>query len=356
MTKWYKLRCVGLSDSYIRKLLGVTKNYEEIKKINTVQLEKNLKFTDKEIKLLKEAENISLEDEMKILEAQSIKLLFIEDEEYPENLRNIGLPPIFLYYKGDINLLNGLILGIVGTRRATVYGKQVCEEITKGLIEAGVTIVSGLAYGIDSICHKKILTLGGKTISVVGSGLDVVYPVENKKLWEEIGEKGLIISEYPLGTPPYQYNFPMRNRIITGISKGIVIIESREKGGSLITAQLALEEGRDIFAVPGEIYSQTSVGCNNLIKNSQAKLVTSVKDILEEYGIDSEIKEGKLNVSLTNEEKEIYNLIINSKSIDEIVDESKFKIQEVLAILIDLEIKNLVVAVPGGGYRKRQVR
>lgn len=218
------------------------------------------------------------------MESKKVSLLFIRDTNYPEELKNIAKPPIFLYYCGDIGLLQKRKIAVVGTRRATSYGRIACEKIVRELVENEVVTVSGLAAGIDSICHKKTLDYGGKTIAVIGSGLDVVYPRENEKLWKVIGERGLILSEYPLGTEPFAYNFPMRNRIIVGISQGVVVVESKSKGGSLITAELALEEGREVFAIPGDIFSPASEGCNSLIKNSSAKLITSVEDILEEFG------------------------------------------------------------------------
>ncbi len=243
-------------------------------------------------------------------------------------------------------------IGVVGTRRATTYGKIACEKLVKGLVENGVVTVSGLASGIDTVCHKKTLENNGKTIAVIGSGLDVVYPKENEKLWQVIGEKGLLISEYPLGTEPFSFNFPMRNRIIVGLSQGIVVIESKVKGGSLITAELALEEGREVFAVPGEIFSPVSEGCNNLIKNASAKLVTSVEDILVEFGWSVK-REKKSKLNLTEYEEKIYNILEREKNLDELIIESSMKAGEILSILMDLEIKKVVVSVPGGKYRRK---
>ena len=243
-------------------------------------------------------------------------------------------------------------IGVVGTRKATTYGRITCEKMTEDLIENGITTVSGLALGIDSICHKRTLDKSGKTIAVVGSGLDIIYPKENRILWEQIEKYGLIISEYPLGTEPIGYNFPMRNRIIVGLSKGILVIESQKKGGSLITAELALEEGREVFAVPGDIFSPSSEGCNNLIKNSQAKLTTDVKDIIVEYGW--KIKNNKnSNLDLTSYEEKIFSLLEKEKNLDELILESSFKASEILSILMDLEIKHIIVSIPGGKYRRK---
>ena len=224
--------------------------------------------------------------------------------------------------------------------------------MTEDLVNNEITTVSGLALGIDSICHKKTLDKNGKTIAVVGSGLDVIYPKENRILWENIEKSGLIISEYPLGTEPIGYNFPMRNRIIVGLSRGILVIESQKKGGSLITAELALEEGREVFAVPGDIFSPSSEGCNNLIKNSQAKLTTDVKDIIIEYGW--ELKNNKNNnLKLTSYEEKIFFLLEKEKNLDELILGTSLKASEILSILMDLEIKHIIVSIPGGKYRRK---
>ena len=350
MNEWYRLKSVGLTDSHIKALLKVTKEYNEIFSISNEQLGLYLNFDDSTIKKVQDSKNIDLETEFKKLNERKIKVIFIEDDEYPEKLKNIANPPLFLFCKGNTELLKNFSIGIVGTRKATSYGKIACEKFTNGLVEAGVTTVSGLASGIDTICHKKTLLKNGNTIAVVGSGLDIIYPKENKSIWEEIEEKGLLISEYPLGTQPQVYHFPMRNRIIVGLSKGILVIESREKGGSLITANIALDEGRDIFAIPGEIFSDFSTGCNNLIKNSQAKLVAKVEDILEEYGIKSNSKE---KVQLNGLEQSIYEALTTNKTLDDILIEVNGKAPEVLAALIELEIKGLVTATFGGCYMRK---
>lgn len=354
MNEWYRLKIKGLSDSNIRTLLGVTKTYSEIFNLTREQFALYLNFNNDVIDKIISSTKVDLELELKKLEEKRVKVLFIQDEEYPESLKNIGTPPLFLYYKGDIALLKQFTLGVVGTRNATCYGKIVCEKFTKGFVEAGIVTVSGLALGIDTICHKKTLSEKGKTIAIVGSGLDVIYPKENRSLWEEIEKDGLLMSEYPLGTQPQQYHFPMRNRIIAGISKGILVVESKQKGGSLITASIAVEEGKDVFAIPGDIFSDFSEGCNNLIKNSQAKLVVKVEDILEEYGIKISVSNKKTELELGKLEKEVYETLNTNKSLDEILIEVRGKTSEVLATLVDLEIKGLVVATLGGCYMKRK--
>lgn len=353
--EWYRLRTAGLKDSVIMKLMERLENYEDIFKLDRDQLKFYFQFTDEIINLIYRSKNIDLENEIKKYRDLGIKIISLKDKNYPENLKNISQPPLFLYYKGDLSLTERKTIGVVGTRRATVYGKNCCEKIIDELVSADVVTVSGLATGIDTICHKRTLEKEGKTIAVVGSGLDVIYPAENKKYWQMIGEKGLLISEYPLETPPNSFNFPRRNRIIVGLSKGITVIESKEKGGSLITAYLALEEGRDVFAVPGDIYSPASTGTNELIKKSEAKLITSGKDILDEYGWKKEIgKETEHTFSLDENEMKIYNILTVEKNLDEMIIESGMKAGNLLAILMDMEIKGIISSISGGKYRRKK--
>lgn len=353
--RWYSLRIAGVKDSTIRGLFKKFKKYDDIFNLDKVYLKQYCKISDEEIEKIYLSRNIDLQKELKILENKGIKILSFADNEYPEELRNIATPPIFLFYQGDISLLNGERLGVVGTRKTTSYGRVCCEKIVGELVDAGVTIVSGLALGIDALSHKKTLEKDGKTIAVVGSGLDVIYPSENRELWEKIVKNGLLISEFPLGTKPNSYNFPMRNRIIVGLSKGVLVVESQKTGGSLITAELALEEGREVFAIPGDIFSPSSEGTNNLIKNSQAKLVLNAKDILIEFGWDNinTIKKERENLNLSKLEKIIYDTLNKEKSLDEIIMESKLKVGEALSILMELEAKKIVMSVAGGKYRRK---
>lgn len=213
-----------------------------------------------------------------------VEEICIESEVYPEKLRNIYGAPLKLFVLGNKELLNKKSLAIVGSRNATEYGKKVALQFSKDLSENGINIVSGLALGIDSCAHLGTMQLQGKgkTIAVLGSGLDTIYPKQNIELAKQIVKSGgCIITEYSLGTKPEKLNFPQRNRIISGLAKGVLVVEAREESGSLITADFALEQGREVFAVPGNILNKTSVGTNNLIKQG-AKLVTSYKDILEE--------------------------------------------------------------------------
>lgn len=351
--EWYRLELKNVKYRTFQILLKKFEEYEDIFKVDKIYLKNYLKLDEDELKKIYDSKELDLEVELKKLEKNSVSILFIKDKEYPEELKNIAKPPIFLYYRGDISILKGRKIAVVGTRRATSYGKIACEKLVRELVENEIITVSGLASGIDTICHRKTLENNGKTIAIIGSGLDIVYPKENEKLWKEIGEKGLLMSEYPLGTEPFAYNFPMRNRIIVGVSQGVVVVESKAKGGSLITAELALEEGREVFAVPGEIFSPVSEGCNNLIKNSSAKLITSIEDILDEFGWKKIKKEIESKLNLTEYEKKIYNILVKEKTLDELIVESSMKASEILTILMDLEIKKLIISIAGGKYRRK---
>ena len=349
---WYKLRVLGIRDSVIRNLMKNVKNFSDVLKLDENHLRKYFKFEENEILQMQEISKVNMEKEIELLVKNKVRVINLTDEEYPEDLKNISQPPVFLYYRGNIKLLKERKMAVVGTRKATSYGKIACEKIVDGLVDAGIVTVSGLALGIDAVCHKRTLEKMGDTIAVLGSGVDVIYPKINKKLWEEIGEKGLIISEFPLGTDPTNYNFPMRNRIIVGISRGVVVVESQETGGSLITANIALEENRDVFAVSGDIFSPSSQGCNNLIKRSQAKLITDVQDILNEYGWSGEKEKFSLP-KLTPLESKVYGELVKEKTLDELIISTGEKTSELLSVLMDLEIKNIIVSIAGGKYRRR---
>lgn len=215
------------------------------------------------------------------LRASGASVIAISDPLYPPALREIFDPPVLLFARGRLELLGSLMIGVVGTRRASTYGTAVAERLSADLSRAGLTIASGMARGIDTSAHKAALAVGGNTVAVLGCGADMVYPSENRKLAAELVEKGLILSEYPMGTPAYPQNFPVRNRIISGMSKGLVVVEGAQYSGSSITARLAMDQGRELYAVPGNITSKMSWGPNLLIKQG-AKLVQDWNDIVEE--------------------------------------------------------------------------
>ena len=280
------------------------------------------------------------------------KFFTIDDEIYPECLKQIYNPPTKLYYKGNLELLKSeRMVAVVGTRNATAYGKLTCEQLASKMAKANVTLVSGFARGIDSIAHNAIIKAGGKTIAVVGTGLDIVYPASNLKLFRELEENHLILSEYEDGTRGFAANFPQRNRIIAGLTRATIVVESKESGGSLITANLALDSNRDIYAVPGDIFSDFSRGCNNLIRDCKAKLLTNFDDILNDYewAMTDETEEYK---NFTEIQKMILRCLSSEKNLDNILNESKLEESEVLAQLMLLEIMGAIKSISGGRYKK----
>ena len=275
----------------------------------------------------------------------------INDDVYPECLKEISNPPLKLYYKGNLDLLKEeRLIAVVGTRNPSSYGKLCCEYMVKKMSRANITIVSGFAKGIDSIAHKTSLLTDGKTIAVIASGLDIVYPASNLSLYREIEEKGLILSEYEAGVKPFKGNFPQRNRIIAGLSKGTIVVESKDRGGSLITADLALEFNRDVYAVPGDVFSEYSKGCNNLIRDSRAKSLSNINELLEDYSW--EVEEKSDSNKYTKNQILILNCLSSEKNLDSILLETKIKETEILAELMTLEIMGVIKSIAGGRYKK----
>jgi DNA processing protein len=223
-----------------------------------------------------------LEKEFEDARKQNINIITFEEDGYPENLKDIYDPPIVLYIKGGIITEDTNSLAIVGSRRASIYGLTSAEKFAYQLGQRSVTIISGMARGVDTYAHRGALKAGGRTIAVMGSGFNHIYPPENKKLCEEIAISAAVVSELPLNTPPFAQNFPRRNRVISGLSKGVLVVEAARNSGALITADFALQQGREVFALPGKVDADNSFGTNALIKDG-AKLVTSVEDIFEEY-------------------------------------------------------------------------
>jgi len=280
------------------------------------------------------------------LNNKGVRLITYWDEEYPQILREIQAPPVFLFAKGNPEFLNYNLFGVVGTRKMTNYGRQITErfvvEISKHFV-----IVSGMAYGVDTIAHITALKSNRPTIAVLGCGVDVVYPKSNKALYEEIIKSGCIVSEYLPWQQPQKYTFVERNRIISGLSKGILVTEASIESGALITAKFALEQGRDIFAVPGDIIKPSSRGTNYLIKNG-AFLVTEPSDVLEYYGF----KEHKALAELSEEEIVIMKFIDEETSIEELSDKSRLPFSQILLILTTLELKGFVYKTESGLYAR----
>ena len=282
----------------------------------------------------------------------NIKITSLWDTDYPELLKNIYDPPLLLYYKGEISDSDKYSVAIVGTRNPTEYGKSQAQRIASELASQNITIVSGLARGIDSVAHAAALKSNGRTISVIGSGLNVIYPPENRKLFEEISEKGIIYSEYNLDTPPDAGNFPQRNRIISGLSLGCLVVESGLRGGALQTAQFALDENREVFAIPGNLGIKQSEGTNGLIQRGNAKLVKDAEDIFAELElklkpmIGKNIPKPKPDLNLF--EEKLLNILGDEQiQIDKIASLSDLSTSDCLVHLLQLEFKGLVKQLPG---------
>jgi DNA processing protein len=298
-----------------------------------------------------------LEDEFDELENNNVKWMNYWSDEYPNGLKNIYSPPIILYYMGEIKKEDSNSIAIVGTRMATRYGKYQTEKFSKTLVQNGVTIISGLARGIDSIAHKSALKNGGRTIAVIGSGLDVIYPAENKQLFQEICKNGAVISEYQLGTKPDAQNFPKRNRIISGLSLGTLVVETKNTGGALQTAQFALDQNREIFAIPGNLDVPQSEGTNALIKKGEAKLVQDCEDILVELKLKLRPVVGlnipKPQIDLNFFEQKVFDaLTTEPKHIDSISRETNINSSDCLVHLLSMEFKDLVKQLPGKSFIK----
>lgn len=291
-----------------------------------------------------------VEKQIKDLGKKGIRAVSFDESSYPEMLREIEDAPVVIYARGDIQPQDKYAIAVVGSRKPTYYGTSVAEDISEGLTSMGFTIVSGMARGIDAISHKGALRAGGRTMAVLGSGLDVPYPPENKGLMDKIASSGCVISEFPLGTPPDKENFPKRNRLISGLSLGVLVVEATSDSGSLITAGYALEQGREVFAVPGNITLPTSKGTNELIKRG-AVLTRKAEDIVEELApvLKGFIRsKEKAKIEITNEEKDLCNLLSGEpRHVDVISRESGLPASKVLGILLGLELKGVVKQTTG---------
>jgi DNA processing protein len=302
----------------------------------------------------------------RVREIPGAEVLALDDGAYPYLLREISDPPVTLYVRGEWReCLDAPCVGVVGSRRCSTYGQNVAHALARELAARGVTIVSGLARGIDAAAHRGALEAGGRTVAVLGTGIDEVYPRDHRRLAEEMLERsGALVTQFPLGTPPVAENFPYRNRIISGLSLGVVVVEAAENSGSLITARLALEQGREVYAVPGNITARNSFGTNFLIKGAGAKLIQVWQDVVAEFPpevaaaiLPPEVKkkrgvasiQSREPVDLSESERVVFKLIPSDEPvlIDELIEATKLSVAEVSAVLLGLEMRELVRQLPG---------
>ena len=339
----------GISRGKILKLLEYFGSVEEL--WDNFEGEKyNLSLRPETISYLSQSKNNFQEKLLERLRIEKAKLVTVFDEEYPKKLKEIDSPPYILYYKGSLEKINNISIAVVGSRKATAYGKWCAQKLTHELAEIGVNIVSGLAVGIDSIAHKAALEAGANTYGVIGCGINVVYPKRNAEMYRQIIEKGgAVISEYYFNIQPFAYNFHDRNRIISGLSEGVLVIEAQERSGTLITAGHAANQGREIFAVPGNIDSLYSKATNGLIRDG-AKLTASIDDIVEEI-LELKVRVRKQNnidySKLSDNQKKIIACIKSGFStIDELEQNTNIQTGELLSQLTLLEMKGIITQTP----------
>jgi DNA processing protein len=312
------------------------------------------------IKKFKNYEKV--ESELEFIDRYKIQPLFYTDQAYPRRLRNCFDPPVLLFFKGNADLNTSHFVSVVGTRSNSEYGRTMTENFVSGLAEHDATIVSGLAFGIDSIAHKVALRNGMPTIAVVAHGLQLIYPFQHISLAREIMKCGGILTEFLSGTKPDKHNFPSRNRIVAGLSDGVVVIESGIKGGSIITAELGFGYDREIFAFPGRVSDAKSSGCNELIRSNKASLLTSARHFVESMGWcdfeqskTSPVKQ--LFPLLTGDEQKLFDILVKSKisvDIDSLSAQSGLSSTKLAAALLNMQMQNIVESVPGKRYRLSQ--
>ncbi len=301
------------------------------------------------------------ERELRRAEKEEVQILCFTDPAYPNRLKSIDDAPSLLYVKGNTNLNHPRTVGIVGTRKATPYGRTCVEELMQGLIKHQVLVISGLAYGIDIHAHKEAIRQGLGTVAVLGSGIDVIYPLAHRETALRMINHGALVTENAFGTQPDAHNFPQRNRIIAGLCDALVVVEAGDKGGALITAEIANTYNRDVFAIPGNIHNPYSLGCNRLIKTNKASLLTSAKDLeyIMNWTEDQAQKTAQLALELgdlSDEERSVLSLMRTKKrslSIDELAYLTQLPQGNLSSLLLSLEFKNRVVALPGKIFAPR---
>ncbi|MEN6371120.1 MAG: DNA-processing protein DprA [Armatimonadota bacterium] len=311
-------------------------------------------LTGRSLEKLLSPEPSDLDRSLDTLQEKNIRLISFQDKDYPANLQQIIDPPVVLFVRGELKEPDKFAIAIVGSRRASIYGRSMAERIAKDLSNRGLTVISGGARGIDAMAHKGSLAAGGRTVAVLGCGIDICYPTEHKELFDRVAENGAVVSEFSPGTPPEGWRFPARNRIISGLSIGLLVIQAPASSGALITARYAQEQGRDIFVLPGNVDDVRNQGCHALIRDG-ATLVESADQIMEDLGIQAEDNiKPQLTFefeSLTDEERKLVEtLSLQAKHVDQIIQEAKLPAPQVIGMLTMLEMKGIVKRVPGNAY------
>lgn len=352
---WLRLSRLELSPRAAGALVESFGGPEAVFDASDAELSRIEQLTPKGLEKIRGPVPAAIDKDLGLIDKLGVTVIPCKSEDYPPNLKQIYDPPIILYIKGKLLESDKLAVAIVGSRRASVYGRSIAEGIARDLAFRGLTIVSGGARGIDTSAHKGALEAGGRTVAFLGCGIDVTYPLENKKLFEAIAGSGAVVSEFPFGSNPEPWRFPPRNRLISGMSLGVLVCQSPEASGALITASYAAEQGKDVFAVPGNVDEERNRGCHRLIKDG-AKLVESPEDILEELGLacdeDKRAAQFALHVeSLKGPERQIAALLsLEPVSVDEIIERSGLPAPMVSGTLTVLEMKNVVRRVPGNAY------
>lgn len=349
------LKLVGVPGLGPRRILNLVRYFKEIDNIFDARLSDLCRVPGIDLNLAKIIRSSDTDEfvnnQLLLLDKNPFKVISIFDEKYPERLKNIYDPPILIYYLGEFDQRDYDAIAVVGTRTPSSYGKSITDYLVKGLVEQRITIVSGFARGIDTIAHNAAAQAGGRTIAVLGNGIDRVYPPENRDLKNLILQNGIYCTEFPIGTKPDAVNFPRRNRIISGLSIGVIVIEAGEKSGAILTAYYAIDQNRDVFAVPGRIGDKKSVGANRLIQKG-AKLVLDVDDILPEIEsmrrYHTKPVQMDIDFKLDGNEKLVYEQLSNEAiNIDELAESLHKSPFEILPILLNLELKGCVRQLAG---------
>jgi DNA processing protein len=339
----------GIGPVKYQKIIGRCRDYEEFLAGDDAEYWNSEGISDKLILSIRNFNKWNkVEEIQKRAEAENVKIIALGDPEYPETLSQIYLPPIILYIKGDFELLGRPAVAVVGSRTPTKYGREMARKIAGGLASRGMLVISGMAWGIDAEAHHAALENKGKTAAIFGSGIDVIYPSQHKELAAQIQGSGYLLSEFGFGTLPDKFNFPRRNRIISGLARAVVVVEAAEKSGALVTADLAAEQGKDVFAVPGQVDNPKSQGTLNLLKQG-ASLATKAEDILESLGWEiSTVSPKKPDIVLEPDEQKICDMVgSNPTHFDELVRRLGFNPSKLAAMILKLELAGVIVRRPG---------